>query len=96
MSMHDASAVLPAVWLALQYAIVALVVLASAWTVLAGQFPQAARRLRVGAALWLLRDSRAAWMRAWGTRIAPRTTVGADGCGGCDGCGTGADRTGAG
>lgn len=90
MSVHGANAALPAMWLGLQYVLVTLAVLASMWVVVAKQFPQAARRLRTAAALWLLREPRAAWMRAWGRRIAPRTAVGA-GCGGCDGCGTGAD-----
>ena len=71
--------------LSLQYGVIGLLVLASAWVVLRSQFPSAARRLRGGLALALLRDKRPAWMKRLGRRIAPPAKGGA-GCGGCDGC----------
>lgn len=71
--------------LALQYAIVAAAVLASAWVVFRKQAPGAARRLRIALALPLVRDGRPAWLRALGKRIAPAPKA-AGGCNGCDGC----------
>lgn len=71
--------------LALQYAIVAAAVLASAWVVFRKQAPRAARRLRIALALPLVRDGRPAWLRALGKRIAPAPKA-AGGCNGCDGC----------
>ncbi|VXB34245.1 conserved hypothetical protein [Luteimonas sp. 9C] len=70
----------------LQYIVVALAVLLSAWVVLKQQAPNAARRLRIAFALPLLRDGRPAWIRAVGRRIAP-VPIAANTCGGCDSCG---------
>ncbi|MEE7559920.1 hypothetical protein HH299_09560, partial [Xanthomonas sp. Kuri4-2] len=50
--------------LALQYAVIALAVLASAWVVLKKQFPGTVRRLRGALALRLLRAGRPAWQQA--------------------------------
>lgn len=70
----------------LQYIVVALAVLLSAWVVLKKQAPVATRRLRVALALPLMRESRPAWMGALGRRIAP-VPIPANTCGGCDTCG---------
>lgn len=71
--------------LALQYAVIAVAVLVSAWVVFRKQAPGAARRLRIALALPLVREGRPAWLRALGKRIAPAPKA-ADGCAGCDGC----------
>lgn len=74
--------------LLLQYAIIAVAVLASAWFVLRTRFPEAARRLRLALALPLVREGRPAWIRTLGRRIAP-PAGGRNGpgcrtdCGGC-------------
>lgn len=73
--------------LALQYGLIALAALVSAWVVLTKQFPAAARRLRTALALPLLRPGRAPWMQALGRRIAPPARGDAGACGGCSSCG---------
>lgn len=73
--------------LLLQYAIIALAVLASAWVVLKKQFPGVLRRLRGALALYLLKPQRSARMQALGRRLAPPASGGDSACGGCDGCG---------
>ncbi|MCC5070153.1 hypothetical protein LLE67_20330 [Xanthomonas campestris] len=73
--------------LTLQYVIIALAVLVSAWVVMKKQFPGTLRRLRGTLALALVRDSRPAWMQAIGRRVAPPAGQGAAACGGCDSCG---------
>ena len=78
--------------LALQYAIIAIAVVVSAWVVLKKQFPGPVRKARIALALPLLREGRAAWQQKLGRWIAPAGTLvngriaGKD-CGGCDGCG---------
>lgn len=72
--------------LALQYLIVALAVLGSAWVVMRKEFPNTARALQVAMAVRLLREGRSGWMRALGYRIAPPGRGGGKDCGGCDGC----------
>ena len=49
--------------LALQYAIIAIAVVVSAWVVLKKQFPGPVRKARIALALPLLREGRAAWQR---------------------------------
>lgn len=73
--------------LLLQYLVIALAVLVSAWVVLKKQFPGTARTLRGAIAVRLLKPNRAAWLQALGRRIAPAPTAGAGACGGCDSCG---------
>ncbi|MBD9468022.1 DUF6587 family protein [Pseudoxanthomonas sp. PXM01] len=74
--------------LALQYAIIAVAVVVSAWVVLKKQFPGPLRKARVALALPLLREDRAGWVRVLGRWIAPPgLTTGGKACGGCDGCG---------
>jgi hypothetical protein len=72
--------------LLLQYAVIALAVLASVAVVMKRQFPNATRRLRVACALPLLREGRSGWMQALGRWIAPEAKSLANACGGCDGC----------
>ncbi len=73
--------------LLLQYAVVALIVLLSAWVVLKKQFPGTVRRLRGALAMWLLQPRRPGWAQALGRKIAPPAGSGGGSCGGCDGCG---------
>lgn len=74
--------------LTLQYMIIAVAVLVSVWVVAKKQFPGSTRKLRVAMALKLLHESRPAWQRALGRRIAPPGSAGAAACGGCTGCDT--------
>jgi hypothetical protein len=71
--------------LALQYAVVAAAVLASAVYVLRRQAPTLVRRLRLALAAPLARSGRPAWMHALARRIAP-PSLNRGGCGDCDGC----------
>lgn len=78
--------------LALQYGIIAIAVLVSAWVVLKKQFPGPVRKARIALALPLLREGRAAWQQKLGRWIAPAGSlvngrVAGKDCGGCDGCG---------
>ncbi|WP_369932772.1 DUF6587 family protein [Xanthomonas tesorieronis] len=73
--------------LLLQYLVIALAVLLSAWVVLKKQFPGTARKLRGAVAVRLLKPGRASWLQAMGRRIAPPASAGAGACGGCDSCG---------
>lgn len=74
--------------LALQYAIIAIAVVVSAWVVLKKQFPGPVRKARIALALPLLREGRAAWQRKLGRWIAPAGSSANDAaCGGCSGCG---------
>jgi len=73
--------------LLLQYIVVALIVLISAWVVLKKQFPGTVRKARGAIALGLIKPERASWLQALGRRIAPPTTGGGGACGGCDSCG---------
>jgi len=73
--------------LLLQYAVIALAVLVSAWVVMKKQFPGTTRRLRSMLALALLKPGRAAWMQGLGRKIAPPASGGGGACGGCDSCG---------
>jgi hypothetical protein len=73
--------------LLIQYLIIAVAVLVSAWVVLKKQFPGTVRTLRGALALALLKPGRAAWLQALGRKIAPPATGGGGACGGCDSCG---------
>jgi hypothetical protein len=73
--------------LLLQYAVIAVAVLLSAWVVAKKQFPGSVRRLRVALALPLLREGRPSWMRAIGLHVSPVAQAGDAACGGCDNCG---------
>ncbi len=73
--------------LALQYAVIAVAVVVSAWVVLKKQFPGPLRKARVALALPLLREDRASWIRGLGRWIAPPGLTTGKMCGGCDGCG---------
>ena len=73
--------------LLLQYLIIALAVLASAWVVLKKQFPGTVRKARGALALGLLRSGQPGWRQSLGRRIAPPASGGAGACGGCDSCG---------
>lgn len=72
--------------LALQYAVVAIAVIASAWVVAGKLAPRAVRKWRIAMAVPLVRVSRPRWLRALGTWIAPAPMAGAGDCGGCDAC----------
>lgn len=73
--------------LTLQYAVIAVAVLVSAWVVFRKQAPNAARRLRIALAVPLVREGRPEWVRALGRKIAPAPKSAADGCGAaCGGC----------
>jgi hypothetical protein len=76
----------PQLSLTLQYVVIALAVVVSAWVVFRKQAPDAARRLRIALALPLVREGRPAWLRALGKRLAPVPASSADGCGGCNDC----------
>ncbi len=73
--------------LLLQYAVIALAVVVSAWVVLKKQFPGVVRKARGAIALALVKPQRAAWLQALGRRIAPPASGGGSACGGCDSCG---------
>jgi hypothetical protein len=73
--------------LLLQYLIIAVAVLVSAWVVANKQFPGSVRKLRVAIALPLLRAGTPAWMQSLGRRVSPVRQSANDGCGGCDNCG---------
>lgn len=73
--------------LLLQYVVVALIVLFSAWVVLKKQFPGTVRKVRGALALALLKPGRSAALQALGRKIAPPATGGSGACGGCDSCG---------
>lgn len=78
--------------LTLQYAVITVVVVLSAWVVAKKQFPGSVRKARIAIALPLLREGKPAWQRALGKWVAPPGSyVGGklDGkdCGGCNGCG---------
>lgn len=80
---------MPAVSLTLQYFVITLAVICSAWVVLRKQFPNVARGLRIALALPLVREGRPVWMRAFGKAIAPPVDKTTDACGGCNSCDTG-------
>ncbi|HEX7988920.1 MAG TPA: DUF6587 family protein [Stenotrophomonas sp.] len=73
--------------LLLQYLIIALAVLVSAWVVLKKQFPGVLRKLRGLLALWLVKPQRSPRLQAWGRRLAPPAASAAGACGGCNSCG---------
>ena len=75
-----------------QYATITVAVIVSAWFVAKRQFPNAVRRLRVGLAIPLVREGRAAWMQKLGRRIAPPSTLNDASCGGCNSCGPSTPR----
>lgn len=72
--------------LAIQYAVIALLVLGSVGVVMHRQFPGLTRRARSACAVELLREGRPAWVRKLGRCIAPRPRITAGACGRCDGC----------
>lgn len=73
--------------LLLQYLLIGLAVLVSAWVVLKKQFPGFVRRMRGALALWLVKPQRSPRLQAWGRRLAPPPSSGGGACGGCDSCG---------
>lgn len=73
--------------LLLQYVVIALAVLVSAWVVMKKQFPGTVRRARGAIALGLVKPRRAAWLQALGRKIAPPASGDGGACGGCDSCG---------
>ena len=73
--------------LLVQYFIIALAVLISAWAVAKKQFPGSVRKLRVSIALPLLREGSPSWMQSLGRWVSPVKQSSNDACGGCDNCG---------
>ena len=74
-----------AITLVLQYVIIAIAVVISAWVVLHKQFPSAAKRLRSRLATWLLRSNSSS-LHSMAKKIAPASLAKSKQCGGCDGC----------
>jgi hypothetical protein len=72
--------------LVLQYLVIALAVLASAWVVVCKQFPAGVRKLRIALAVLLVRDGRSVWLRRLGLAIAPVRVADGSDCGGCNNC----------
>ncbi len=70
----------------LQYAVIAVAVLVSAWVVARKQFPGSMRKLRVALALPLLREGKPMWMLKLGFWISPVGKAEAAACGGCNSC----------
>ena len=73
--------------LLIQYIIIAVAVLVSAWVVAKKQFPGSVRKLRVSIALQLLREGSPSWMQSLGRWVSPVKQSSNDACGGCDNCG---------
>ncbi|RMH90781.1 hypothetical protein EBB59_10065 [Lysobacter pythonis] len=73
--------------LALQYAVIGVVVLLAALFVWRTRFPRSWRATRIALALALLREGRPGWMGKLGRMMAPASVSKSDKCGGCDGCG---------
>ncbi|MGX9188851.1 DUF6587 family protein [Stenotrophomonas sp. Ker107b] len=73
--------------LLLQYVVIALAVVVSAWVVMKKQFPGTVRKARGAIALGLVKPQRAAWLQALGRKIAPPATGSGGACDGCDSCG---------
>ena len=70
---------------ALQYLIVALIVLPCAFYAVGVFSPQLKRRMQRAAALWLLKGSHPQRLRQWGLRLLPAEQ--SSGCGaGCSDC----------
>jgi len=78
--------------LLLQYAVIALAVLASAWVVLKKQFPGTVRRLRGALALWLVQPRHSPRLQALGRCLAPPASAADGACGGCSNCGPGSPK----
>lgn len=75
--------------LLLQYAVIGLLVLASALVVLRKLAPQLTSRWLAAASMRLDRPGHAAWRRALGRRMQPKQATGScsDGCSTCGACG---------
>ncbi len=73
--------------LVVQYAIIAVAVVISAWVVLKKQFPGPLRKARSALALPLLRAGNAGWRQRLGRWIAPPPSGSDAACGGCSSCG---------
>ncbi|MGV8930697.1 MAG: DUF6587 family protein [Luteimonas sp.] len=73
--------------LAIQYVLIALALVFSAWVVMKKQLPGVTRKLRIALAVPLVREGRPTWLRALGRRIAPAGAGNAKDCGGCNNCG---------
>lgn len=72
--------------LALQYTVIAIAVIVSAWVVAKKQFPGSLRKARIAIALPLLREQRPDWLKRIGRWVAPPGQFGGKSCGGCNGC----------
>lgn len=72
-----------------QYLVIALAVIASVASIVRRQFPQQVRKLRIAAAIPLLRTGRAPLVARVGRWIAPLPQSADSGCGTCNGCSPG-------
>ncbi|OOG57280.1 DUF6587 family protein [Rhodanobacter sp. C03] len=75
--------------LLVQYAVIGLVVLASALIVLRKLAPSLTNRWLAAASIHFSRSGRTAWVRAFGQRLQPKQATGncSDGCSTCGACG---------
>ena len=71
----------------LQYAVIAMAVVAAALFVWRTRFPTSWRRTRIAIAIPLLREGRPAWMQQLGRLVAPASALASGECGSCGGCG---------
>ena len=76
--------------LLVQYAVIGLVVLASALIVLRKLAPTLTNRWLATASIHFSRPGHALWVRAFGQRLQPKQATGncSDGCSTCGACGT--------
>jgi len=75
--------------LLVQYAVIGLVVLASALIVFRKLAPTLTNRWLAAASIHFSRSGRASWIRAFGQRLQPKQATGncSDGCSTCGACG---------
>lgn len=73
--------------LALQYAVIGIVVMLAALFVWKSRFPRSWRATRITLAIPMLREGRPAWLQSIGRWIAPASALASGECGGCNGCG---------
>ncbi|MDB5821101.1 MAG: hypothetical protein JWQ11_4741 [Rhizobacter sp.] len=74
---------------AFEFAVIAALIVYSAWRV-AGRFaPKTRDRARKHTAAWMMAAGKPAWLVKWGTALSPKEAMAAgcgSGCGSCGGC----------